>query len=267
VNIFAYTSYREIFQHWLAERPNGGRGSGSKLAAHLKVSTVLVSQVLRGTRTLQLDHAFGVAEYMGLTAQETEYFMLLVQHEHAGTLTYRAYLKGKIEQKRSVAKEVQSRVARDIQLSEEIRARFYSHWHYSAIRLLTDIPATQTPASIARRLNLEMSRVNEILAFLEANKLCTHHAGRFKMAVKSTHLESSSPWIYSRQLQWRQKAIQSMERTDPRSIYYTGPMVLSQEDAAWVREKLLEAIREITERARDSKSEALTCLNIDWFAV
>lgn len=87
------------------------------------------------------------------------------------------------------------------------------------------------------------------------------------MLVQNTHLESESPWIYSRQLQWRQKAIQSMESENKSSLYYTGPMVLSEKDKVLIKEKLIQTIKEVTDRARKSHSEVLMCLNIDWFDV
>jgi uncharacterized protein (TIGR02147 family) len=265
MNVFAYSDYCDLLRAWLRTLPKEGRGVAQKLAAHLRVSSVLMSQVLGGTRTLQADYAFGIAQFMGLSAGESDYFLLLVQHEYAGTAAYKEHLKKKIETQQANASEIKGRVPRDIQLSEETRARFYSHWHYSAIRLLTDLPNTQAPKAIAEALKIEIARVHEILEFLVDNKLCIRQSGRFQMAVRNTHLENESPWIYSRQLQWRQKALQSMESPRKDSLFYTGPMVLSNKDRAWVRERLVELVKEVSERVRASPSESLACLNIDWF--
>ena len=51
------------------------------------------------------------------------------------------------------------------------------------------------------------------------------------------------------------------------SIYYTGPMVVSEKDIGWIREKLVQTIKEITDKARKSSSEKLMCLNVDWFDI
>ncbi len=51
------------------------------------------------------------------------------------------------------------------------------------------------------------------------------------------------------------------------SLYYTGPMVLSVQDQQWVREKLVQLIKEISERARNSHSEVPFCLIVDWFSL
>ncbi len=265
MEFYRYEDYRELLQDWLKSQPKAGRGIAQRLAEHLRVSTVLVSQVLNGSRSLQPEYAYGLAQFMGLTPNETEYFLLLVQYENAGTAEYKAHLKKRIESSQTSALQVKNRVTKDIQLSEEAKAKFYSHWLYSAVRLLTDIPDLQTPRALAKALNLDGARVSEILEFLVEQKLCLQESGKYKMAVRSTHLENGSPWIYSRQLQWRQKGLQEMEKAGQNSLFYTGPMVLSEKDKVWVREQLIQIIRTVTERVRNSPSESLMCLNLDWF--
>lgn len=267
MDVYGFTDHRALLKAWLKGQPKRGRGIALKLAAHLRVSSVLMSQVLNGTRNLQPHYAFGIAEFMSLNPAETEYFLLLVQRENAGTESYRNHIRRKLEFAREGAAELKSHVARDINLSEEAKAKFYSHWHYSAIRLTTDIPGKQHPHTIAESLGLSITRVNEVLDFLVENKLCKKAGGKFAMAVKSTHLESNSPWIYSRQLHWRQKSLQSMESPSPESVYYTGLMVISEKDKDLIRDRLVQTIREVTEQARNSPSEKLACLNIDWFGL
>lgn len=267
MNIYEYDDYRHCMRKWLESRPKKGRGTAQKLAASLRVSTVLISQILSGTRTLRAEHALGIAKEMGLASRETEYFLLLAQIAQAGTEDYREYLRQKISGLRDGARELKNRVRGEMKLSTHAKATFYSHWLYSAVRLLTDIPESQTVQAIAEKLGVPVSRVGEILDFLVNEKLCIEDKGRFKMAIKSTHLEAGSPWIYSRQLQWRHNAIHKMDLSRRKDLYYTGPMVLSSQDREWVRERLIQLVHEITERAQASDSQELACLNIDWFSI
>jgi uncharacterized protein (TIGR02147 family) len=267
MEIYKHKSYREALKAWLKEQPKEGRGVAQRISESLNISTVLVSQILNGQRTLQMDYAFNLAKFMGLTATETDYFLLLVQYENAGVDSYKKYLMNRIEVIHNSNTEVKNRVSQDIHLSEQDKAQFYSHWHYSAIRLLTDVPGRNTVSAISQYLELPPTRVSEVLEFLVKCNLCSLENGKFKMAVRSTHLSSDSPWVYSRQLQWRQRAIQSMETPSKDSVFYTGPMVLSKDDADWVRDYLISAIGKVTERARDSESEEMMCLNIDWFGL
>jgi uncharacterized protein (TIGR02147 family) len=267
MNIFKYSEYKEFLIDWIKAQPSKGRGIAQKLSLELKVSTVLMSQILSGTRTLQADYAYGIANFIGLNADETEYFLTLVQYHQAGTHSFKQHLKKKVDKMKSTSSEVKARVSKDIHLSNEAKAEFYSHWHYSVIRLITDIPGHKTSRDISKALEIEIGRVQEVLDFLVKNRLCAYEGGEYKMAIQSTHLESSSPWIYSRQIQWRQKGIQKMERERKENLYYTGPMVISKDDRMWIKEKLIETIRDITEKARMSPSENLMCLNIDWFDI
>ncbi len=265
MNIYDFNESSILLRSWLKSQPKGGRGVARRLAEQLKLSTVLISQILNGTRSLKLDYAFGLAQVMHLNSDETEYFLLLVQIENASSLSFRNYLKDKKAKLQLHSRQIKPRVSKDLELSEEAKAQFYSHWHYSAVRLATDITDLQDPKRLADMLRISRARVDEILVFLTKHGLCRQEGNLFKMAIRSTHLEKESPWIYNRQMQWRQKGLQKMESDDAHSLFYTGPMVLSFEDSAWIRERLVALIRELTERVRQSPSENLACLNIDWF--
>ncbi len=267
MNVYGYTRYHDFLLAWMNAQPRNGRGIAQKLSQYLGISTVLMSQIFNGSRTLKADYAFGIAEFIGLNSGEKEYFLNLVHYELAGTHSYREHMRKKIESLRSSASEIKNRVTKDISLTEEAKAKFYSHWHYSAVRLMTDIPGKQTARDISESLSIKIAKVSEILEFLVQNKLCIQESGKFKMAIQNTHLDSDSPWIYSRQLQWRQKSIQSMNEDRKDTIYYTGPMVVSEKDIGWIREKLVQTIKEVTDKARKSSSERLMCLNIDWFNI
>lgn len=132
---------------------------------------------------------------------------------------------------------------------------------------MTDIEGFKTPQSISERLNIPVDEVVKVLNFLVSHGLCLKKDHLYQMKVQSTHLESDSPWIYSRQLQWRVKSQQSMLFKEKNNLFYTGPMVLSLKDVEVIREKLVKTVKSCTEIARDSKSEDLFCLNIDWFKV
>jgi uncharacterized protein (TIGR02147 family) len=226
-----------------------------------------VSQILNGDRALQIEYAFGITQFVALPPNEADYFLLLVQAAQAGHESFRQHLKGKIQMLRRDSSDLKKRIGSDVELTEEVRAKFYSHWIYSAVRLLTDIELSNTPQAISAQLDLPLEKVASVLEFLVDSGLCAREGGHYKIAVQNTHLESESPWIYSRQLQWRQKAMQKMDMGMKEDLYYTGPMTLSEKDRQWVRDRLGKLIQEIAERVRGSKSEKLMCLNVDWFSL
>ena len=78
------------------------------------------------------------------------------------------------------------------------------------MRLLTDVEEFKTPQKIAERLSIPNEQVLQALDFLVQHGLCVKKNNAYQMGIQSTHLESDSPWIYSRQLQWRVKSQQAM---------------------------------------------------------
>ncbi len=265
MNIFDFKSYREFINAWIALKPNKGRGVAKKIAESLGVSTVLMSQILKGARSLQLDHAYGIAEFINLAIDEKDYFLLLVQYENAGNYKYKTHLENKIKKISKEKNKLSNKVVKSIKLSEQDNAKFYSHWHYSALRLASDVKELNTLDSMCKRFDISETIAKDILNFLVEKGLCKNEGGLYKLGANSTHLERESPWIFSRQLQWRQKSIQMMEKKREEDLFYTAPMVLSIKDSKLIRKLLIESISEIVNQVQESPSEELMCLNIDWF--
>jgi hypothetical protein len=153
-------------------------------------------------------------------------------------------------------------------LSELDRNRFYSSWHYSAIRLLCDIPEHRTPERIAERLDISLKRVNEALEFLISCGLVIEENGEMKMGLKRTFLEAPSPLSARNHTNWRLKSIERLEKLDlKRDLVLTAPMTLSRADALQIRKKIVEFIEETMKLDSDSKSEELHLLTIDWLKI
>ena len=262
---YAFNSNIAIIKAWIQSHSREGYGVANQLAKKLNISSVLMSQILSETRNLQLEKALEMAEIMGLDANEKEYFLTLTEYQNAGTDKLRKYFQKKISLLKEKFSEVRENVRNEKDLTETAKAKFYSNWLYSAIRLSTDIPELKTAKTLAEKFQVPVDEVIHILDFLVEYGLCLKEGAQYSMGVKNTHLGSGSQWLLSRQLQWRMKAQQSMEKNNSKNLYYTGPMVLSKTDIQKIREKLVNIIKDCSEIARDSNSEQLYCLNIDWF--
>ena len=97
MSLFVYTDYRKFISQTIAEKPNKGRGEISKMANAIGVHQTLISLVLSGERDLSLEQGYALADYLGLTELESEYFSLLIQFSKAGTQRYKSAVKNKIE--------------------------------------------------------------------------------------------------------------------------------------------------------------------------
>ena len=93
---FEIHDYRTLIKNYLETLPNKGRGELAKIARHLEVNSTLVSQVMSGSRDFSHEQALELSQYMGLSELESEYFILLVQLEKAGTQNLKTYIRKQI---------------------------------------------------------------------------------------------------------------------------------------------------------------------------
>lgn len=265
MTVFQFDDYKACFLKWLAEAPNAGRGQFRRLAQHLRVSSVFITQVFRGDRDLNPDQALDTTEFMGLAEIETEYFLLLVQEARAGGQRLKSRIRKRRQALKVEALDLKKQISQDAELSHDAKAVFYGHWHYSAVRLLCSVPGFETTPEIAAKFHLPIERVNQILGFLSQHQLIVSTKRGWKMGPKVTHLEAGSPFIISRQVQWRTKGFEAMAVSSVEDLFYTGPMSLDEKTFHEVRQLLADAIREAVEKVKPSEPTTLACLNLDWF--
>jgi uncharacterized protein (TIGR02147 family) len=264
-SIYRFTDYRAVIRKRFEEFPKKGYGQARRLAQHLKCHTTMISQVMSGIKTLTMEQALLTAEFLGFNEQESDYFILLVQLDRAGSEALRENLRSKIERMRAHSEELVNRLVKKRDLTEDQKAIFYSDWSYAAVRQVTALGERQPASEIAARLNLPIKHVVKVLEFLIETGLCVKTAHGIKIGPSATHLESSSPWVRTHHTNWRQKAIASLNDDQKSKLHYTAPMTLSAADALRIRDKLVGLLEEVDKILDPSPVEELHCLNIDWF--
>ena len=261
VSLFELTNFRPYVQGWAKTR---GRGEFRRISAALNMHTTLVSQILNGKKCFTEEQASQLCIYMGLNPLETDYFVKLIQYERAGTENLKKLCHRHLSQIQKEATEIKSRVPDTKELSHHDRAIFYSSWIYSLTRLLTGIPKFQTTEAISIRLNLPISKVQEILDFLVSRGLCVEDNGRYKRTERNTHIEASSPLSIRHHQNWRTKSLHLLEQIGSEDLVFTAPISLAKKDIPKVRSILLETISEISKLVEKSPSEECIYLGIDW---
>ncbi len=267
VRVFEFTNYREFIKKRLGEMPKNGYGQMSELCRFAGVHTTLVSQILKGHKDLTTDQAILVCEFFGLSAFESDYFVLLVNHDRAGNPSAKHFYKTKINTIREQSQNISERVTVDLKLTEEQHAIFYSDWAYSAIRQSVALPHINTVEEIARYLDLSIEKVNSYLSFLLQAGLCKLSGKNVEVGPSSTHVKSTSPWVNVHHMNWRSKAVQSLSSTNTLNLHYTSPVTLSAADCEVIKERLIQLIESVRATVDPSPSEKLYCLNLDWFQV
>jgi uncharacterized protein (TIGR02147 family) len=266
--IYKFMSYKEYIEKRIKAMPRNGHGQMTRLASHVGVNPVIVTQVLKGERDFNEEQGLRVANYFGLNSIETEYFMRLVAFERSGTHDLKQFHRHALETLKKQAMMVKNRVAEHRELDDSTKSVFYSDWAYSAVRLLTSVPDTRTPEALAERLGLSHGRIAEIVDFLLMTGLCkVDERGRLTLGVSTTHIDAQSRFVNNHRRNWRLKGLDKLNRTTPDELFYSGPCTLSESDFNGLKSDLIQVISSLSKRVSESKPEFLACINLDLFKV
>lgn len=264
-SVYQAKSYKVFIRLWVETQP---RGAWVRLADAIGVSQSLLSLTVNGERDLSLEAAVLVADQIGLTEKETQFFLLLVEYERAGSARLKEVLKSQLETQRRAHTQVKNLVQPDQELSEEARSQFYSSFVYSAVRNLTAIDRYQTVEALQNQLQLPRDVIQRVLEFLVSQGLCLiDKRGRYTYGPAWTHIAGDHPLVNKHHQNWRLRAMTRMEQFRDSDLFFTGPMSLSNDLAEELRIRLAEWLRDVQREVRPSKSETARCLNIDWFEI
>ena len=150
-------SYRTILKVRLADRITANPAYSLRaMAANVKLSPSLLSEVLKGKKNLSVESALQVARGLKFSTHETEVFALLVQLESTKSPELKASLLERLN-----ALQPQAKV-HDLNLDV---FRSISEWYHLAILEMTQIKDMQlTPEKAAKALGIS---VHEAAAAIE----------------------------------------------------------------------------------------------------
>jgi len=266
-SIFKFDNYRLFLKTYIKSLPKAGRGQVNKIAAYLSVNSTLVSQVLGGQKDFTLEQGQLVAEFLGLASLESDYFILLIQIERAGTKKLKDYFKKKITEVQEASLEIKNRIPTERILTEQERAVFYSSWLYSAVRLFCSIGPGKSIDEICEHFSLERIKALELMHFLTEARLCSQEGTLYRLGSQKTHLEQGSPFLLRHYTNWRLKAVQRSENLDKKELMFTAPFSIHRSDFAILREEFLAVIQKLYAQVEKTDPQDVACVNIDLFWV
>lgn len=264
-NIYEHTDYREFLRAWLKSQPHQGRGLLGAWARELGVHSTLMSQVLGGSKELNLENADGLAGLLHLSEPEADYFLLMVQWARAGSPSLRKRWRDKMEQARKKSQVIAERLKDAQKMTEEARVSFYSSWLYAGVRNLTALPDMNSADEIARHLQMPRNVIQDVIEFLVSHGLCVPTDKGLDVGPRRTHLAATSPLVQKHHQNWRLEGFRRMNWRRDEDLFFTFPMSLSRADAGRLRQLLPKWIEDVHGIVGPSPSETVRCLNIDFF--
>lgn len=265
MNLFELENYKTIIQSIMEEKRKTQKGVSRKLAEYLNVHPSMISQVLMGNKDFSEEQMMLVTEFLGLPQLESQYLLILLQQERAGSTKLKKYYGGMKAEVRKKALSIHERVIKNKTLSDKEKAIFYSNWLYPAVHLLSTLDKKPRFEEICERLDISAARAREILDFLIDHHMVVERDGVFSSGPVVTHLEKSSPFLPKHHTNWRLKAIQYSDKISDQELMYTASMSINKKDFAKVREEFLQSIQKMVKVVSHSPAEDIAQINLDFF--
>lgn len=264
---FEHGDYKKLVVDLIESTPGGGRGKRKALADAIGCQVSHVTSVLSGTSHFSQEQAEAAARFLGLNGRETEFLLLLVDFNRAGTVPLRKFYQSLLDEKREKYSALKTRLKMPDSLEGYQESVYYSSWQFAAVHVLLSIPQFQSREAIAHKLGLTLSRVDEILFFLVETGLCKKEGHEYRLARPLLHLDKTSPLISKHHTNWRLRAMQSFDETTEEALHYSSVVTLSVADYKKVREILARALSEALKVITQSPEEDVAAVCIDLFRI
>ncbi len=266
LNVFEFAEYKPFLRAALPVT-GAGRGGRSRLAEFLNCKLGFVSQVLSGPADFSLEHSLLISEFLHLSPDEQEYFLLLVEKDRAGSAKLRTFHQKRIDAILSARKEVQSRIHKSKDLSLADKNIYYSKWTYTAVHMCIRISNLRTAESIADYLGITIEESIDVLYNLEKFRLVRRQGNYFVPIEKRLHLGERSLALRSHHLNWRMESMRSLDRKSRDDLHYSSVMSISHSAAMKIRAFLLQTIEESEPIIAEAKDEGVYAVTLDLFEV
>lgn len=265
--LFLNNDYRQYLRVIADSKPQRS-GFRMALAKAMNCSPAYLSQILKGDREISLEQGEMANRFLGHGADEAHFFLLLVQFQRAGTQELRRYFDHQITDLRKKRTHLSVRLKKSEELSEKDKEQYYSSWHYAAVHVAVTLADFNTHEKIAQKLQLPLPKVKAIIDFLQSTHLIKWEKKRFFMGKSHIHLSKESPHILKHYINWRMKALNDLAEKFQDNVSYSGVMTCSSEDLERIREIMVKAIEDSTNKAVQSKAESeIVYFNLDLFSV
>jgi uncharacterized protein (TIGR02147 family) len=263
-SVFEFDDYKSYLQE-LAGR---GKRSGVRLAMSraLRCQPGHISHVLNEDAHFSLEQGEALSTFFAHSKEERHYFLLLLQRERAATSTLEKYFADQITDIKRGRLVLTERLGKGHRLSERERAKYYSSWTYAAIHLGLSVPALQNKRALSDFFQIKPKKVAEIIEFLiNAGLILAKPGGGYDFGPTQVRLGNESHHIIKHHTNWRNRAIESLDREELEDLHYSGVFTLSAADVVRLKSRLLDEIKACQKVIRDSPEEKIVGFNVDFF--
>ncbi len=264
MDIFKFNNYKAFLTATIRSHP---RGFQSGLAKGIGCQGSYLIQVLTKKSDLTEDQALSAAEFLNMSEEERDFFLLLVGQSRAISKELRTFYSEKISKLKNKREDIKNRMPSAGEIKSSIATEYFSNWDVSTIHILTSSPLFQDPKKISDRLGLNINRVNVVLKFLETNNLVERQGIRWIFKGDPVYLPKDSPLNYIHQINRRDQVARSIREFDPEDIHFASGFMISKKQFDELRNEIKLLIEVAHKKIVASPSEEFYSLVIDLFKV
>ena len=265
-NVFNHLEYKEYIYSEI-EQNSSVHGYKGRLAKAAGCQLSFLSKVLHQETHITLEHALGMANFWSFSSLQKEYFLELVHLARAGTPELQDHVRLKIKALKKANENLADRFDRPDIPSKTDQLIYYSSHLYATIHLLTGVQEFASSTAIAKRLKISVRRAEHILSNLKTLGLVSETERGLERSQSFLHLPKQSELNAVNHSNWRNLALQNIQRDDNHSLHYSGAHTLSRADYEKIKTILLASIDRCHEVITLSKDEDVFCMNIDLFRI
>jgi uncharacterized protein (TIGR02147 family) len=264
--VFDFDSYREFLRNRFPAKGEG-RGQRKLFAEAIHCQTSFISLVLTDRAHMSEEMLMGACEFLKLTQFETDFLLLLLHFEKAGTKKLEEFYAQKIEAFRSEQSEVEESLSsNETELSKEQQIQYYSSWIYPAVHVASMIGKGASLAFLKEALSTDAETVHKATEFLLSTGLIIKKNALFICTNKRIHLSRASPLSVISHTSWRLESIRHLQKMKEQNLHFSSIYTLSKKDYTRIKKSLEAQILACEKIIAPSKEEALCVLNIDLFS-
>jgi len=265
---FEYRKSTNLLADFIWSQPRRGRGLVKQLAAELGLASPQVSQFLSGRKVPTVDQAFRIAKFFHWTEIEKDYLITLIEFERAQFHEVKDYFSKRLDRLREDSRQLKTSVTDTVDLEDAVKARFYSSWIYSAVRLFCSIGDGRSYEEISAAFSEYEMDMESILNFLMENHLIKKEGLLYQLGLQKTFVAKGSPYLRSHHCNWRLRAIESCNFITDDEMIFSSPMSISKKGFTKFRKELQTFVKVLySELTELGEAEEVVCLNIDFFRI
>lgn len=218
------------------------------------------SRALKGEAPFSQQQIFRLAEFLELNDRQKDYLLLLWNFRESQGRDEKSFFLNKIQKIQEENQKVSNRIKAKIVSAEERRIQLELYYGEALTALihmhLTISKFRSQPALLEQHLGISTKKLNAELEKIEGLGLIIRSSGKITQVEDSIHLPEESSLSFVNHINWRIKAIQEIERREPKDGDYHLSVVFSASEETKL--KLKQVLRSAVIEAKNLVGECST---------